>query len=206
MLLQKQTEHGLVEYAVSPEEVATALARTVVFDSGLLGANTLCVRSEGARRTVAEYRPRQKTPLWLEGSQDALHVPLPGLVLIRTTTADRHPDYQVYAVAGRPTSYDTELFHAPLPNVYGNGSICWGTVTKVDSDQLQSNDLSADWAQLLATPFGSHSVSGKCQSHRDDVRKLYLELERRKARVYPKKELVPARKTLGRALGVHDER
>ena len=206
LLLQKQTEHGLVEYAVSPEEVATALARTVVFDSGLLDLNTLCVRSEGAKRTVAGSRPRQKTSLWLEGSQDALHVPLPGLVLIRTTTADRDPDYQVYAVAERPTSYEAELFHAPLPNVYGSGGICWGTVTKVEADRLQGNDLSADWAQLLATPFGNHSVGGKCQSHRDDVRKLYLELERRKARVYPQKELVPARKTLGGALGVRDER
>jgi hypothetical protein len=76
VLLQKQTEHGIAEYAVSPEDVATALSNNVIFDSGLLGGNTLCVRSEGAKRTVVEYRPRQKTPLWLEGSKNALHIPM----------------------------------------------------------------------------------------------------------------------------------
>lgn len=38
------------------------------------------------------------------------------------------------------------------------------------------------------------------------VRKLYVELEQRRARGYPKKELVAARKTLGGVLGVRDDR
>ncbi len=187
---------------MSPEDVAMALSNTIVFDSGLLGGNTLCVRSEGAKRTVVEYRPRQKTSLWLEGSQDALHVPLPGLIMIRATTANRDPQYEVYAVAERPASYDVPLYHAPLPNIFSSGGICWGTVTKVKSDHLAGNDLSADWSQLLATPFGNHSVSGKCVSHRDDIRKLYVELEQCRSRVYPKKELIPVRKTLDNVLGV----
>lgn len=204
--MQKQTEHGLAEYAVSPEDVASALSKTVVFDSGLLGGNTICVRTEGARHTVVEHRPPQKTPLWLEGSEDTLRVPLPGLLLIRTTTGGRDPQYQVYAVEARPASYGAPLYHAPLPNIFNSGSICWGTVAKVSAKRLAGNDLSADWAQLLSTPFGSHSVSGKCASHRDDVRKLYLDQERRRSRVYPKKELIPARKTLGGVLGVSDGR
>lgn len=198
----KQTEHGLTEYAVSPEEVATALSRTVIFDSGPLGGSTVYVRQEGAKRTVADYRPPRRAALWLEGSEDALHVPLPGLLLIRTTTGGRDPAYQVYAVEGRPASCEAPLYHAPLPNIYSGGAVCWGTVPKVGAAQLEGNDLSADWGQLLATPFGSHSVSGKCRSHPDDVRGLYVELERRRARVFPKGELIPARKTLGAALGV----
>jgi hypothetical protein len=204
--MRKQTENGIAEYAVSPEDVATALARTVVFDSGLLNSNTLCIRSEGARRSVIEYRRPQKTPLWLEGSEDALHVPLPGLVLIRTTTANRDPQYDVYAVTERPAGYEALLYHAPLPNIYSSGSICWGTVAKVSADHLAGNDLAADWRQLLSTPFGNHSVSGKCATFPDDVRKLYIELERRRSRVYPKKELIPARRTLGGTLGVNDGR
>jgi PRTRC genetic system protein B len=200
VLLQKQTEHGIAEYAVSPEDVAAALSNNVVFDSGILGCHTLCVRSEGARRTVTEYRPRQKTPLWLEGRADALHIPLPGLILIRTTTANRSPDYQVYAVEARPDSYNAPLYHAPLPNIYSHGGVCWGTVKKVNPAQLAGNDLAADWDQLLASPFGDHLVNGKCCSHGDDVRKLYTDLEQRRARVYPKRELVPAKKTLGKAL------
>ena len=57
-------------------------------------------------------------------------------------------------------------------------------------------------SQLLSTPFGNHSVSGKCNSHPHDVRRLYVDLEKRCSRVYPKKELIPARKTLGGVLGV----
>ncbi len=64
------------------------------------------------------------------------------------------------------------------------------------------DDLAADWDALFATPFGSHSVGAKCASHKDDIRKLYADLEARKARRYPKKELVPAKVTLGMALGV----
>ena len=148
-----------------------------------------------------KYRPRQKTPLWLEGREDALHIALPGLILIRTTTADRSPEYQVYAVEARPTSYAAPLYHAPLPNIYSSGGICFGTVEKVKPTQLAGNNLAADWDQLLASPFGNHLISGKCCSHGDDVRKLYIDLEQRHARVYPKRELVPAKKTLGKALG-----
>jgi hypothetical protein len=89
------------------------------------------------------------------------------------------------------------LYRAPLPNINGDGSVCWGTVTKVKREALTGNDLAEDWAQLLGTPFGNHSVHGKCRSYDHDIRRLYIELEKRKARVYPKKELVPEKRTLG---------
>jgi hypothetical protein len=88
-----------------------------------------------------------------------------------------------------------------LPNINGDGSVCWGTVTKVKQEALKSNDLAEDWAQLLRTPFGNHSVHGKCRRHDHDIRRLYIELEKRRARVYPKKELVPEKRTLGSILG-----
>jgi hypothetical protein len=69
-------------------------------------------------------------------------------------------------------------------------------VTKVKPQALAGNDLAEDWAQLLGTPFGNHSVHGKCRSHDHDIRRLYIELEKLKARVYPKKELVPEKRTL----------
>jgi hypothetical protein len=196
----KRTTNGLVEHAVSPEDVAAALSDTVVFDTGLLTADTLCVRSEGATRTVAEYRRPQKTALWLEGSDDPVRVPLPGLVLIRKTTANAKPDYQLYAVASRPASYDAPLYHAPLPNIYKSGGVCWGTVTKVRD--LNTTSLAADFTQLFSTAFGNHSCGGKCVSFPRDVRKLYFAMEERRTRVYSKKELVTAKRTLGGVLGV----
>jgi hypothetical protein len=199
--LRKETENGTTEYVVSAEDVATALSAKVAFTTGILTPNTICVLSEGARRTVVEYRSTQKTVLWLEGADNPLRIPLPGLLMIRSTTAGQNPDYRIYAVTERPLSFDAPLYRAPLPNINGDGSVCWGTVTKVRQEALKSNDLAEDWAQLLGTPFGNHSVHGKCRSHDLDVRRLYVELEKRKARVYPKKELVPEKRTLANILG-----
>ncbi len=199
--MRKMTETGTTEYPVSAEAVATALSAKVAFSTAILTPNTICILSEGARRTVVEYRPPQKTPLWLEGADDPLRVPLPGLLMIRSTTAGQNPNYRIYAVARRPASFDTPLYRAPLPNINGDGSVCWGTVTKVRSEALAGNDLSEDWAQLLATLFGNHSVHGKCRSFDHDIRRLYVELEKRRARVYPKKELVPEKRTLGSIIG-----
>jgi E2/UBC family protein D len=197
IVIEKETETGRTEYPVSAEAVATALSARVSFATGILTPNTICILSEGAQRTVVEYRPPQKTPLWLEGADNPLRVPLPAFLMVRTTTAGQSPDYRVYAVAERPGSLDVPLYHAPLPNIYGDGRVCWGTVTKVKAESLIGNDLAEDWSQLLSTPFGSHSVSGKCKSFNHDIRRLYVKLEKHRARVYPKKELVPARRTLG---------
>jgi hypothetical protein len=73
-------------------------------------------------------------------------------------------------------------------------------VTKVRD--LNTTNLAADWEQLLATAFGNHSVGGKYTSFPRDVRQLYFAMEERRTRVYSKKELVPAKRTLGGVLGV----
>lgn len=200
--MRRRTEAGETEYPVSPDDVATALAARMTFDTGILPPDTLCVLAEGATRTVAAYRRPGKTALWLEGSDDPVRVPLPGLVMVRKTTANTTPDYSVWAVTERPAGYDARLYHAPLPNVYGRGGVCWGTVRRVGDEALAGASLAEDWAQLLGSPFGNHSVGGKSKQYRDDVRKMYFELEKRRARVYPKKDLVDAKRTLGAVLGV----
>lgn len=202
--MRKKTDTGITEYPVCTQDVASALASNITLNSGILTPNTICILAEGAKRTVVEYRPPQKTALWLEGAEDPLRVPLPGLLLIRWTVADRDPDHLVFAVTERPTSFTIPLFRAPLPNVYHGGGICWGTVAKVKAVALKGNDLAEDWAQLLATPFGNHSVQDKSISQRHDIRRLYIDMEKRRVRVYPKRELVLEKRTLGSILGVDE--
>lgn len=201
--MRRKTETGTTEYPVSPDDIAQTLAANVAFSTDILTPNTICVLCDGAQRTVVDYRPPQKTALWLEGLEDPVRVPLPALLLIRRTFAKSHPKYLVYAVAERPNSFQTPLFHTPLPNTYPDGSICWGTVAKPQPSSLPHNDLSADWGQFLGSHFGNHGVDRKCRSHPDDIRKLYLEMEKRQTRVYPKRELLPARRTLGSVLEVN---
>lgn len=200
--MRKETDKGVTEFPVSPEDVATALAARATFSTGLILPNTLYIMADGARRTIVEYRPPQKTTLWFEGSEDPIRVPLPGLLMVRTTNADQNPNYRIHAVTERPLDVDAKLYRVPLPNIGFGGDVCWGTVTKVNRRALASNDLSEDWAQLLGTPFGNHSATGKTKTHSSDVRKFLLSLEKRKARVFPKGELIAQNGTLGSALGL----
>ena len=200
-MLRKREGDMLTEYAVDPAQVAVALAAKVTFDTGLLSGDTLLIRTEGVKKTVVEYRKGQKTGVYLEGSETALRIPLPPLLMIRTTSEDRNPNYTVYAVKRKPKSLDVSLFQAPLPNVFNSGSICWGTVQRVSDTALSGASLLQDWAMLLGSPFGDHACSGKSKSHRSDIRQKLIELETNGARRYPTSDLIPANKTLAQVLG-----
>jgi hypothetical protein len=54
---------------------------------------------------------------------------------------------------------------------------------------------------LLGSPFGDHACSGKSASYPDDIRKMLIELEGRNARVYPRRDLISADKTLAQVIG-----
>lgn len=190
------------EYPIDPAQVMQVLSTKITFTTGLLSQNTLYVHQEGISKTVAEYRPPQVTGVFMDDSEIALRVPLPGLVMIRRTQDDHSPNYTVYAVKKRPETLETPLFHAPLPNVFTSGSICWGSVKRVSDEALQDVNLAPDWAMLLGSPFGNHAVNGKSKSHPDDIRQKLIALEAKKARRYPISDLIPARKTFGQLLEV----
>lgn len=201
VMLEKWDGDRVAEYPVDPAQIALALSAKVGFDTGLMTGNTVLVRCEGVKKTVVEYRPAAKTGLYFEGSEAPLRVPLPGMVMIRVTAEDKSPQYQVYAVKQRPDKLDTPLFHLPLPNVFTSGSICWGSVPVVAETALNSSTLVDDWAVFLGSRFGDHGCNGKSKSHPQDIRQKLIQFEQRKARVYPKSDLIPAKRTLAQALG-----
>lgn len=201
VMLHKRDGERIQEYAVDPAQVALALAAKVTFDTGLLGGNTLLVRQDSVRKLVAEYRPPSKTGMFLDGSETALRLPLPGLVLIRTTSDDRNPQYHLFAVKRRPTALTTPLYHAPLPNVFGSGSICWGTVQRPTDAALKGASLAEDWMQLLGSRFGDHTVNGKSLTNPRDIREKLIALEASKTRRYPTSDLIPLKRTLADVLG-----
>jgi hypothetical protein len=193
ILRREEGDGGAVEYPVDPSEMANALAAKAKFSTGFLTPNTLFVGQDGSERTVIEFRPAQVTGIWLEGSEDALRVPLPPLVMVRTTRAHASPAYQVYAVKRKPKSPKEPLFWAPLPHV--QGGVCWGTVALPSPDSLKGSSLSEDWGQFLGSRFGNHTVDGKSKSHKGDVRTLYYALQNEMS--YPLGDLVKAgKKTL----------
>ena len=202
MTLRKRDGDVVTEYPVSPEQAASALAAKMTFTTGLLSADTLYVWQEGGTQVVAEYRKPQLTGVFLEGSEAAVRVPLPGMVLIRVTRHQGRPDYKLYAVKRRPKTLDVPMYHAPVPNVFTSGGICWGTVERVSDNALVSVSLTEGWAQLLGSPFGSHAVNGKSKTHRDDVRKQLIALEAAGKKRYPTADLIAAKAKLSDALAV----
>ena len=200
--LRKREGDTVTEFAVDPAQAAVALAAKITFNTGLLTGDTVYIHMEGVSKTIVEYRKPQITAIFLEDADVPLRVPLPGLLMIRQTNGDQAVSYAIYAVKKRPTTLETELFHAPLPNVFNSGSICWGTVQRVSDEALSGASLTEDWQQLLGSPFGNHAVSGKSRSHQDDIRQNFIALEAKKARRYPISDLIPARKTLAQAIGV----
>ena len=192
MTLHKRDGDLVTEYPVSPEQAASALAAKLIFCTGLLSADTLYVWQEGGTQVVAEYRKPQMTGLFLEGDKSVLRVPLPALVLIRTTRHQQRPDYKLYAVKRRPKTRDIQLYRAPLPNVFTGGGICWGTVQRVDDDALAGVSLVAGWRQLLGSPFGSHAISGKSRACPQDVREHLRSLHEAGKKRYPTSDLVAA--------------
>jgi hypothetical protein len=206
VLLRRPTDNGgCAEYAVDPAQVAELLAAKTCLSTGILSPNTILVQVEGLRRTVVEFRPPQRTALFIDGSDTPLRVPLPGLLMIRTVTGTV-PKYGIFAVKARPATLETELFQPPLPNIYAEGAVCWGSVSRVSEPALTGADLAEDWKLFLGSTFTPHSVSGKSHSEPHDIRKKLAELEARKARVYPKRDLVSARHTLADVLARSNER
>lgn len=199
--LRKREGDTVTEHPIHPAQAAVALAAKVTFNTGLLTGDTVYIHMEGVSKTVVEYRKPQMTGVFLEGSDAALRVPLPGLLMIRKTDSDRAPSYAVFAVKKRPTTLDAELFHAPLPNVFNSAAVCWGTVQRVSDEALLGAALAEDWSQLLGSSFGDHACSGKSRSHKADIRQKLIELEAKKARRYPTSDLISARKTLAHVLG-----
>lgn len=201
VLLRKREGDAITEYAVDPAQVALALAAKVTFNTGLLSGDTLLIRHEGVKKTIVEYRKPQKTGIYLDGSETALRVPLPGLLMIRTTSEDRNPNYAVYAVKRRPQTLESDLYLAPLPNVFNSGSICWGSVQRVSDEALTLTSLTEDWSMLLGSAFGDHACAGKSKSHPHDIRQKLIALEAAGAKRYPTADLIPAKKTLAQVIG-----
>lgn len=196
VLMQRKTAQGCMEYLIDPAQLALQLAATVRLETGILSANTIYISQEGVQKVVVEYRQRQKTALFLEGTYAPVIVPMPDMLLCRRTTDKGLPEYRVFAVKHRPSDLKAKLFHVPLPNVYDDGRVCWGSVQQLQAQQLTGTNLSEDWKVLLGTRFGSHNAGRRSKSQPDDIRKKYLAMETAKTRVYPKSDLVPANRTL----------
>jgi hypothetical protein len=96
--------------------------------------------------------------------------------------------YRVWAVKGDSLEPRGALYQAPLPNVFGDGAICWGQNTP---PKAGGTVIAEAWRIFIESPFNGHAASDKSRSHKGDVRVLLRQVAKSGKR-FPLSELVSA--------------
>jgi hypothetical protein len=192
LMSQWQEDGRITSYPVSIHDVVTACTK-VELSSSLLPKNTLFWKQQANQVVLGIYVAAKR---WQVKTEDRnYHLPMPPFVFVGNGTA-----YRIFAVKKRPSGLSREqprgkhdrLYHAPCPNVHATGSICQGnTPFPVCSPQTIQQALHLF---LEGSLFNADLSRGKCQSHPEDVRELWAELDGRKR--FPLSELVLTPKTV----------
>lgn len=112
-----------------------------------------------------------------------LSVPLPGLVFFGNGT-----QYNVWAVKTAKLDPFQEIYRCPLPNVYQDGSICWG---HIKPPRMTARTILEAWKLFIMSTFNNHLANGKSKRSRDDVRRTLNDMARSpRPASYPVKDLI----------------
>jgi PRTRC genetic system protein B len=114
-----------------------------------------------------------------------IKVPLPALIF-----AGINRKYYLWAV--QQTEFDPKApmppFQAPLPNLYSDGSICWGSN---QPPEARHDYAESAWQLFITSPFNSHLAGQKSSRFDKDVRMLLKELAATGLKHYPLDDLRP---------------
>jgi len=191
VLLSRWEDNGrLATHPVSVHDVVSACTN-VELSSGLLPANTLFWKQRANQAMLGIYVPARQWHVQCDFAnrleEQSHHIPMPPFVFVGSGLS-----YHLFAVKKRPLSEHARLYHAPCPNVHATGGICQGnTPFPICSPQTIQQALHLFMEGSL---FNVDLSRGKCQSHPDDVRSLWAELDGRKR--FPLSEMVSAQMSL----------
>jgi len=181
---RKVSDHPLAfEYkCLSPEALQRAFHIERI-DTGWLPTNIVRCGSSTAGEWAVLFVPPAQKMLELQ-EIGTVQVPLSGIVMVGVGS-----EYRIWAVATKQFEPDATSYHAPLPNVYENGRICWGTNRPpIASPQT----ITKAWELFISSPFNGDLVYGKSRSHYSDVRQQLIALSKRRRKTYPSNDLMPA--------------
>lgn len=189
LLVYKEGESTTYKF-VSPAALREAFVAEPI-DSDYLPPNTVrwgrCHKGEW----LVQFYPPQRYQIFLENT--TLTVPMPALVF---AGCDRL--YWIWAV--KEFDPNSQLFHAPLPNVMEDGSICFG---ENSPPQCSPTAIMQAWKLFWNSPFNNHLVQGKSKSHPQNVRSHLQKLHYNNSKKYPLRDLVPrSNKTIASAIEV----
>lgn len=178
-----------IAYEVAPDDVASAFSGQPI-NTGLLPEGCLFYGRSGGQERLAILLPpsRQQVTAEAKGQIRAYAIPLPWLLVLGQGTT-----YHIWALPRRPSTLSAPLYHAPLPNVRNDGSICVGSVSFpicTPTTIAQAVDL------FFESNFNRDLASGKSRAHYEDVLELWAQLEG--AETFNSDDLMPAPENLRR--------
>ncbi len=190
-LFRYRDQAGATAYKfVSPAAVRTAFAHEAI-DTGWLPSN---VRRWGMGRLgewlLMTHRPKQYSFTFTtdQGNEIVtLQVAMPALAFFGYSQK-----HYLWAFTDRALNANSPLFAAPLPNIEGNGAICFGANVL---PRASTKTIGEAWDLFLTSPFSNHSVNGKSKAFPEDVRKQLETMAQANRRRYPLRDLVPLRET-----------
>jgi len=164
-------------------------------DSGYLPSEVIRLGISRNVRWLAVYAPPASYTLTMlvgkTTTRRTITVGLPGFVLCGYGN-----QYWIWAVKERQISARTPVFRYPLPNIGGDGTMCFGANQPPHADGptiMQAMQLFFD------SPFNDHWAEGKSIGHPGDIRAYLQQLVRKGPKgkethtpaAFPEEELVP---------------
>ncbi len=179
-----QLDRGVIRTkVVSARDVALALLREVPLTSGLLPPDALWWKQGREGPEIALWRsPRVwAAALQLEAFKPPrrFKLPMPGLIFL--CSPGRPP--RVYAAKKRPKDTKQVIYHAPLFNLFQNGTTCPGT----HKFPINISEIPESFFTSFFTREASYG--GRSNKYPDDLLKLWEELDGQTR--YPLSDLVP---------------
>ena len=185
-LLFCQRDSGEWLKPIATQTLRAALSGVAV-DSGWLPPGVLRCGESAAGPWAVLWIPPARHRLQLAPDVEA---PLPAFVFGGVGRR-----YAVWAVGEREFAPTLPAYHAPLPNVHPDGTVCWG---QNRPPEAKPQKLPAVWRLFVESPFNGDLCRGKSQACPDDVREQLHRLG--KVNVYPLDDLVPLNLTIAECL------
>lgn len=186
--LTRRDGHGWMSYPIKAEDLAAALGQ-IPTNSGLLPPHTIGTGTVSGQRFYVLHIAPRSAALRITGRKRPCVIQTPPLIW-----AGCGQDYRIFALntCDAPQA-QSDLYHAPFPNTYDSGSICWGS-TEARGEAAPTTMFPALDLYLEGSSFNSHIAQGRSRSRPRSVTALYRGLGAGKP--YPLDDLVPAGRRL----------
>lgn len=136
---------------------------------------------------IVKFVPAGKQEIRLSTNNPAepliIAPPLPAMIF-----AGVNQTYYVWSLREKSYSPTMQLYHAPFPNVYPDGHICFGSN---HPPTVGWKTLGDAWQLFISSPFNVDMARGRSNEFAADVRRQLVALAQANARRYPVQDLSP---------------